>query len=112
MVFKPNEAHSKKIIIDPLFKEYVKYRNLKSETIRSFTRKITIYSIVTGLTPTQLIEEAEMDEDNGIFILYSDSISNLILFNSSRCDAYIWQFKVVHSIYLIIYHSIFPLNFK
>jgi integrase len=66
MVSKPNKAHSKKIFNDNLFNEYVKYRNLKSETIRSYTRKITIYSIVTGLTPTQLIEEAEIDEDQGI----------------------------------------------
>lgn len=66
MVSKPNKAHTKKIVNDPLFKEYVKYRNLKPETIRSYSRKITIYSTVTGHTPTQLIEEAEIDEDNGI----------------------------------------------
>lgn len=66
MVSKPNKAHTKKIVNDPLFKEYVKYRNLKPETIRSYSRKITIYSTVTGHTPTHLIEEAEIDEDNGI----------------------------------------------
>jgi hypothetical protein len=66
MVSKSNKAHKKKIVNDPLFKEYVKYRNLKPETIRSYSRKITIYSIVTGHTPTQLIEQAEEDEDKGI----------------------------------------------
>lgn len=63
MVFKPNKAHSKKIVNDPLFKEYVQYRSLKPEPIRSYTRKLTIYSIITGMTPTQFIEEAEVDED-------------------------------------------------
>jgi integrase len=66
MVFRTNKALNKKIVNDSLFKEYVKYRNLKSETIRSYTRKITIYSTLTKLTPTQLIEEAETDEDKGI----------------------------------------------
>ena len=66
MVFKPNKAHSKKIVNDPLFNEYVHFRNLRSETIRSYSRKLTIYSMVTGLTPKELIEEAEMDEDQGI----------------------------------------------
>jgi len=66
MVSKPNKAHSQKIINDPLFKEYVQYRSLKPETIRSYTRKLTIYSIVTGMTPTQFIEEAEVDEDLNI----------------------------------------------
>ena len=66
MVFRTNKALSKKIVDDPLFKEYVKYRNLKSETIRSYTRKITIYSTLKKINPTQLIEEAETDEDKGI----------------------------------------------
>jgi hypothetical protein len=61
MVFKPNKAHSEKIINDPLFKEYVQYLSLKPETIRSYTRKLTIYSIVTGMTPTQFIEEVDED---------------------------------------------------
>ena len=66
MVSKPNKAYSEKIKNDPLFKEYVQYRSLKPETIRSYTRKLTIYSIVTGITPTQFIEEAEVDEDLNI----------------------------------------------
>ena len=51
---------------NPLYKEYVLNRKLKPETIRSYTRKLQIYSKVTELTLTQLIEEAEDDEDNGI----------------------------------------------
>ena len=58
MVSKPNKAYSEKIKNDPLFKEYVQYRSLKPETIRNYTRKLTIYSIVIGMTPTQFIEEA------------------------------------------------------
>jgi hypothetical protein len=63
MVSRTNKAHRNKIVNDPLFKEYVQYRSLKAETIRSYTRKLTIYSIVIGMTPTQFIEEAEVDED-------------------------------------------------
>ncbi|HSP86707.1 MAG TPA: hypothetical protein VLN45_01125, partial [Ignavibacteriaceae bacterium] len=48
---------------DHLYKEYVLDRNLKPGTIRSYTRKLQIYSKVTGLTLTQLIEEAEEAED-------------------------------------------------
>ena len=51
---------------DPLYIEYIHYRNLRPETIRSYTRKLTIYSNITGMTLTQLIEEAESDEDIGI----------------------------------------------
>ena len=51
---------------DHLYKEYVLNRNLKPGTIRSYTQKLQIYSKVTGLTLTQLIEQAEEDEDNGI----------------------------------------------
>ncbi len=46
--------------------EYFNYRNLKPETIWSYSRKLTIYSNVTGMTLTELIEEAEIDEDLGI----------------------------------------------
>jgi integrase len=51
------------ITFDVLYIEYIHYRNLRPETIRSYTRKLTIYSNITGMTLTQLIEEAESDED-------------------------------------------------
>src|SRR5664279_2398278 len=54
------------ITFDVLYVEYIHYRNLRPETIRSYTRKLTIYSNITGMTLTQLIEEAESDEDLGI----------------------------------------------
>lgn len=48
---------------DPLYVEFVLKRNLKPSSIRSYKRKFVIYSQVTGLTPSQLIEEAENEED-------------------------------------------------
>ena len=51
------------ITFDALYIEYIHYRNLRLETIRSYTRKLTIYSNITGMTLTELIEEAESDED-------------------------------------------------
>ena len=50
----------------PYIKEFILNRNLKPATIRSYTRKLQIYCEITGLNPTQLIEQAEEDEDNGI----------------------------------------------
>lgn len=54
------------LTLDPLYNEFMHYRNLSHGTIRSYTRKLAIYSMITGMTPTQLIEEAEADEDNRI----------------------------------------------
>jgi site-specific recombinase XerD len=51
---------------DPIFREFILNRNLKSETVRSYTRKLQIYCQISGLSPTQLIEQAEEDEDNGV----------------------------------------------
>ncbi len=50
---------------DPLYKEFVLNRNLKPGSIKSYKRKFVIYYQVTGLSPSQLIEEAENDEDSG-----------------------------------------------
>lgn len=51
---------------DPIYREFILNRNLRPETVRSYTRKLQIYCQITGLNPTQLIEQAEEDEDNGI----------------------------------------------
>ena len=61
-----NKPIHEDITFDALYIEYIHYRNLRPETIRSYTRKLTIYSNITGMTLTQLIEEAESDEDLGI----------------------------------------------
>ena len=61
-----NKPINTDITFDALYIEYIHYRNLRPETIRSYTRKLTIYSNITGMTLTQLIEEAESDEDLGI----------------------------------------------
>ncbi|MFY9637261.1 MAG: hypothetical protein WAK14_00480 [Methanobacterium sp.] len=60
-----NKSIHEDITFDALYIEYIHYRNLRPETIRSYTRKLTIYSNITGMTLTQLIEEAESDEDLG-----------------------------------------------
>lgn len=61
-----NKPIHEDIKYDLLYVEYIHYRNLRPETIRSYTRKLTIYSNIAGMTLTQLIEEAESDEDLGI----------------------------------------------
>lgn len=48
---------------DESYIDFVLNRNLKPESIRSYKRKFVIYCQVTGLTPSQLIEEAENEED-------------------------------------------------
>ena len=60
-----NKPIHEDITYDSLYLEYIHYRDLRPETIRSYTRKL-IYSYITGMTLTQLIEEAEADEDTGI----------------------------------------------
>ena len=51
---------------DPIYKEFILNRNLKPATIHSYTRKLQIYCEIASLNPTQLIEQAEEDEDNSI----------------------------------------------
>jgi len=51
---------------DPIFQEVIKDRGLKPPTIQLYTYAFTKYCKTTGLTPTQLIEEAEDEEDNNI----------------------------------------------
>ena len=61
-----NKPIHQDIILDPLYTEFLHYRNLSPGTIKSYTRKLTMYSMITGMTLTELIEEAEADEDNKI----------------------------------------------
>ena len=51
-----NKPINEDITYDSLYVEYIHYRNLRPETIRSYTRKLTIYSNITGMTVTDLIE--------------------------------------------------------
>lgn len=50
---------------DPIFQEFLN-RNLKPATKKRYKYIIKRYTESTGLTPTQLIHQAEEDEDNGI----------------------------------------------
>lgn len=50
---------------DPIFQEFLN-RNLKPSTQKRYKYIIQRYTESTGLTPTQLIHEAEEDEDNGL----------------------------------------------
>lgn len=52
---------------DPLFQEFLLLRSpLNQSTIKSYTWHLNKYSQFTGLTPTELIEEAETDEREGV----------------------------------------------
>lgn len=66
MIKSINKPIDKDITSDSLYTEFLHYRNLSPETIRSYTLKLTMYSLITGMTLTQLIEEAKTDEDNKI----------------------------------------------
>ena len=50
---------------DPLLEEYLD-RNLRPSTKRNYRIHLETYQKVTGLTLTELIEEAESDEDLGV----------------------------------------------
>lgn len=51
---------------DPHLIDFLENRNLKPATIDQYTKQLTQYCKYTGLTPTQLIEEAEYEEEERI----------------------------------------------
>lgn len=55
-----------KIMEDPHIKEFLNSRQIRKSTKRQYVLRITSYCNFTGKTPTQLIEEAELEEDKHI----------------------------------------------
>jgi hypothetical protein len=53
------------IMEDLTVKEFLQNRSLKPNTIINYTEALKKYSTFTGLTPNQLILEAEKQEDEG-----------------------------------------------
>ena len=51
---------------DPRIKEFLKNRSLKENTVKKYLRHLTIYSEITGLTPSELIDQAKVEEKQGI----------------------------------------------
>ena len=60
-MFSENE-----IINDFHFKEFLQNRNLKPNSIINYTQALKSYSTYTELTPTELIEQAEQEEEERI----------------------------------------------
>lgn len=59
--------HSEKDIInDRHVQEFIENRNLRPNTITTYTQALKNYSTYTGLTPTELIEEAEAEEESRV----------------------------------------------
>lgn len=48
---------------DPRIKDFLKNRPLRESTITRYLVDLNIYSEVTGLTPAELIDQAEEEED-------------------------------------------------
>ena len=55
-----------KIEEDPKIEEFLKNRELKEETVKKYLRHLTIYSEITDLTPSELIDQATIEEKRGI----------------------------------------------
>lgn len=51
---------------DPTFSNYLEEKLLKPSTIENYSYHMLKYCISTGLTPTQLLEEAEYEEEERI----------------------------------------------
>jgi integrase len=51
---------------DKLFQEFIYGRKLKQSTQDVYGIKLTAYSELIGMTPSELIQEAEEEEDDGI----------------------------------------------
>ena len=55
-----------KIEEDPRIEEFLKSRELKEETVKKYLRHLAIYSEITGLTPSELIDQAIIEEKRRI----------------------------------------------
>ena len=51
---------------DPTFKEFLDTRNIRERTLENYKYHLKNFCQITDKTPTQLIEEAEEEEDSGI----------------------------------------------
>ncbi len=51
---------------DPIFQDFINNRDLRDSTIKNYRMILTSYSKYTELTPEQLIDEAELEEEQGI----------------------------------------------
>lgn len=51
---------------DRLFNEFIVSRQLRDSTIKTYTRPLKLYFEVTGKNVTELIQEAEDEEDRGV----------------------------------------------
>jgi integrase len=51
---------------DRCFKDFIRSRSRRTNTISQYITRIRVYANFTGKNPTELIEEAESEEDQGI----------------------------------------------
>ncbi len=66
MPTKKTHPTKEELLQDPLLQEFIFSRNIKEKTIETYIAAIQHYSQVTGKTITELIEEAEKEEDSGV----------------------------------------------
>jgi hypothetical protein len=52
----------KSIANDSKFKYFLSMKQLSPESLKSYTRELSIYSQVAGLSPSELIDEARQEE--------------------------------------------------
>lgn len=60
------EFNKEDIINDSVFKDFIRSRGIKEQTIRLYESRIRHYCNFTGKSPSELIEEAEEEQDAGI----------------------------------------------
>ena len=51
---------------DPCVKDFLRSRRLRESTRKEYLGRLNQYCLFTGKTPTELIDEAEMEQDQGI----------------------------------------------
>jgi hypothetical protein len=54
----------KTIVEDKRYNYFLQSRDLKEQTIKRYTRELTIYTESTGMTLEELIDEAKQDQEN------------------------------------------------
>lgn len=54
------------IYSDPAFKDFIRSRGIKKKTVRIYESRIRYYCKFVGKSPTELVDEAEKEQDQGI----------------------------------------------
>lgn len=101
-----NKITQNEIKNDLFFQEFCMTRNLKENTIRRYLSCLIVYVHVNNMTLTELIEEADAEEENHVRLSKTKLKKRILVFkkylqdnnyNNSTINSYITAIKTVYS---------------